>query len=175
MRTLLLAIAVLASAAAAEPGGGIGRGAFRDGPTLRLDGGGDETLLEKLRRLDLENAASRDALAKRDQAIADLERENALLRERGKDLSGRLELLEHARISLEQARQEVADRGRRLDLLAAQVTAAERARLLAERYTFDLSAEILAMQPADAQKLLDLQSRLRAMVEHQQPTVVEPK
>lgn len=148
----------------------IGQGAFRDGPTLRLDGGGNETLLEKLRRLDRETAEARKILAERDRQVADIERENALLRERGQDLTGRVELLEHARISLEHARQEVADRGKRLDTLAAQLTASERARLVAERQTFDLAAEILALQPGDAQALIDLQSRLRVLIVQQSPT-----
>jgi predicted ribosome quality control (RQC) complex YloA/Tae2 family protein len=168
MKTLLF-LALAASLGAVE---GVGSGAFRDGPTLRLEGSGNETLLEKLRRLENEMAVTRDTLSERDKSIADLERENTLLRERGKDLIGRLELLEHARVSLEQARQEVADRGKRLDALSAQVMSSERARLLCERAAFDTAAEILALQANDAQKLLDLQSRLRAMIDHQTTTAV---
>lgn len=168
MSRLLLVILAIAGLHAAD-----GAGAYRDGPTLRLDGMGDETLLEKLRRLDREVSAARETMAQREKEVAALERENGLLRERGRDLTGRLELLEHARVSLEQARQEVADRGRRLESLDTRLTASERSRLLAERYTFDLAAEILALQPGDSQKLIDIQSRLRAMVAQQQPVATE--
>jgi len=169
MKTLII-VATLASLSAAD---GVGHGAFHDGPTLRPDGSSNETLLEKLRRLDHDVMRKSDSLSERDKTIATLERENTLLRERGQDLAGRLEILEHARVSLEHARQEVADRGKRLDSLTAQLMSSERARLVSERAAFDTAAEILALQPNDAQKLLDLQSRLRAMIDHQPTTTVE--
>lgn len=142
-----------------------GAGALREGPGLRLDGGGRESLLERQRRLDAELAATRAALAEREREAAEAKRIADLAEQRSAALTTKVEILEHARISLEDARQEVADRGRRIDQLADQLAQSEVARLKAEQFAYELAADLLKLEPADGQALTDLQLRVRARLD----------
>ena len=142
-----------------------GTGALRHGPGMRLDGGGRESLLERQRRLDGELAAMRAALAEREREAAEAKRAAELADGRSDSLATKVEILEHARTSLEDARQEVADRGRRIDQLADQLAQSELARLKAEQFAYELAADLLKLEPADGQALTDLQLRVRARLD----------
>jgi len=142
-----------------------GTGALRHGPGLRLDGGGRESLLERQRRLDAELAALRAALGDREQQAADAKRSADLAGNRSEALATKVEILEHARTSLEDARQEVADRGRRIDQLADQLAQSELARLKAEQFAYEMAADLLKLEPGDGQALTDLQLRVRTRLD----------
>ena len=143
-----------------------GTGALRHGPGLRLDGGGRESLLERQRRLDGELAAMRVALAEREREAAEARRAAEVADGRSDSLASKVEILEHARTSLEDARQEVADRGKRIDQLADQLAQSELARLKAEQFAYELAADLLKLEPADGQALTDLQLRVRARLDN---------
>ena len=143
----------------------VGTGALRLGPGLRLDGGGRESLLERQRRLDGELKAMRVALTEREREAAEAKRAAELADGRSDSLSTKVEILEHARTSLEDARQEVADRGRRIDQLSDQLAQSELARLKAEQFAYELAADLLKLEPADGQALTDLQLRVRARLD----------
>ncbi len=142
-----------------------GTGALRTGPGLRLDGGGRESLLERQRRLDAELTAMRAALAQRELEAAEAKRIAELAEGRSDSLATKVEILEHARTSLENARQEVADRGRRIDQLADQLAQSELARLKAEQFAYELAADLLKLEPADGQALTELQLRIRSRLD----------
>lgn len=136
-------------------------GAFRDGGGPRLDGSTREPLLERLRRLDRELAAARDTLAARESEIAELRRLAALADEQIQRAETRVRGLELARGSLENARQEVSDRGRRLELLTDQLAQSELARLRAEQLAYEMASDVLKLEPGDGPGLTDLQLRVR--------------
>lgn len=152
---------LMAGAFAAEA---TGTGAFRDGASLRLTGQPGGSLLERLRELELALTLTRDELAARDRALADAKRSLDEERARTEALSGKVQFLDHARISLETARQEVTDRGHRITALELQLAGSELARLRAERFLFEVAGDLLNLEIGDTGALSAIQGRLRSRV-----------
>lgn len=166
MRIFLICVlgltAVVAHLAAAEEA--IGNGAFRDGASLRLAGQPGGSLLERLRELEYDLTQTRAELAARDRVLVDLKRNLDEERARTEALSGKVQFLDHARISLETARQEVTDRGHRIAALELQLAGSELARLRAERFLFEVAGDLLGLEIGDAGALSAIQGRLRTRV-----------
>lgn len=158
MRSVLI-LAVLTTLAAAD-----GEGAFRAGASMSLTGQPGTALLERLRDLETALAEANQVLAARDQQIAELKRGSEEEKTRSEALAAKVQYLDHARISLENARQEVADRGRTIELLGLQLAQSELARLRAERFLFEVSSDLLNIELGDAAALSAIQARVRARV-----------
>lgn len=139
-------------------------GAFRDGPNLVVEGGGRESVLERQRRIDRELAATKAALASREQELASLRARLTDSTARGTRLAEQSDALSHVRDSLETARQELADRQVKLNAANEQVAVSELQRLRGERAYFMLAAELLKLAPGQSQELVDLQIRVRQQV-----------
>jgi hypothetical protein len=139
-------------------------GAFRDGPNLVVEGGGRESVLERQRRIDRELAATKAALASREQELAAVRIRLNDSTSRGTRLAEQSDALGHVRDSLETARQELAERQVRLNAASEQLAVSELQRLRGERAYYLLAAELLKLVPGQSQELVDLQVRVRQQV-----------
>jgi len=137
-----------------------GTGAYREGTSLRIDGG-RESILDRSRRLERELQASQALLQLRDAAITSLELRLAAAEDTGRSLADENAYLAHLRESLETARQAAAERGRANEHLQAQLTASELARLRAEREHYQLAANLLRLRPNQATDIAELQATVR--------------
>jgi hypothetical protein len=140
-----------------------GTGAFSDGASLRLNGGSGN-LLERLRQLETDLAATVGELEARNLLVTDLRHGLDDEKARSEALTGKVEYLEHARVSLDTARQEVADRGRTIEDLRLQLAQSELSRLRAERFLYEISSDLLALEVGDATALGAIQSRVRVRI-----------
>ena len=100
-----------------QPGG---VGAYARGSGLRIDGAG-ESVLERLRRLDLELAEARALAAGRERELAEAHERTRALAAEGQDAAQRAAGLEHVRTSLVTAQQVLAERQTAIDALQAQL------------------------------------------------------
>jgi len=149
--------------AALEANLGRGRGAYRAGASLRVDNG-NESLLERVRRLEAEGEGARTAIAAKDRVIADLRQQLSSSVVRGDQLGERVDVLKHAHDSLETAQQELADRTRVINVVKEQFATSELMRLRAERLYYLLAAQVLKLPAGEAQALTDLQQQTRTQV-----------
>jgi hypothetical protein len=140
---------------------GRGRGAYKQGATLRIDGGEHETVLERMHRFELEVAASKVVIDNRDEEIAALRGRLEAVLAQNEALSERLDTLNHARESLETAQQELADRQRKLGELGDQLAVSELARLRIERLYYLLAAQVIRLSPSHTQEIIELQDEVR--------------
>lgn len=143
---------------------GHGSGALRGGPTLLVDGGGQETVLERLRRLERELAQAKAAFGvKSDEA--DLLRDRlALANTRGDGLAAQTDSLSRVRDDLITAQQELAERKAVIATLDEQLAGAELQRLRIEQRYYIVAASILRLPPGQSQELIDLQTQVRKQV-----------
>ncbi len=155
-------------------GGGAvnGRGAYRDGSSLHVDGG-RESVLERARRLDQELAAARAELAARDQRLGTLDTQLADAQAHVNSTADQVDSLGHVRDHLVTAQQELADRNRRLDQAQGQLIASELTRLRAEREFYQLAGDLLKLAPGQAAELGELQQRVRNQARALRPDGVD--
>ncbi len=153
-----------APALAAADDTAVGIGAFRPGATLQLGDGVGNSLLERLRTLEMDRDQARLDLAARDRLIGELKRALDDERTRSEALTSKVQFLEHARISLENARQEIADRGQKIEALELQLAQSEVQRLRSERFLYDIASDLLASDLGDIATLTAIQGRLRARI-----------
>ncbi|MBA3846231.1 MAG: hypothetical protein H0X45_06265 [Planctomycetes bacterium] len=137
-----------------------GKGPYRDGPLFTVDGGA--SLLERLRAVERDLAATRAELARSVEHGRDLERELGATQLRAARLHEQLDAAGHAHDQLLTAQQELADRGRKLAANDEQIAGANLARLNAERLYFLLAGAVMKLSPGQPQDVLDLQQEVRA-------------
>ncbi len=142
---------------------GRGRGAYRDGSLLRVEGarGAGEPPLERMRRLERELADAEARVQARDQRVAELTRELATARDEGKALGERAGDLAYAKDALVTAQQALSEARASADGLRAQLAASELQRLKAEREQFRFAARVLRLVPGQTSQLLELQEEAR--------------
>jgi chromosome segregation ATPase len=140
------------------------QGALRHGSNLLVDGGGQESVLERLRRLDRELAASRAVAADQEKHIAALRGQLTAAHGRGDELAGQADALGHVRDSLVNAQQELAERKTIIASLNEQLAVCELQRLRAEKAYYQLAASVLKLAPGQTQELADLQDLVRIQV-----------
>jgi chromosome segregation ATPase len=148
---------------------GSGRGAMRYGSSLRVDGGAQETVLERLRRLEGELLAAKTDVAERSKDIDSLRDSLSSAEQTNQSLNERADVLEHAHDSLETAQQELADRQKRMTTLSDQLAASELARLRIERLYYQIAAGVVKLSPGQTQDLVDMQERVRNQVKELNP------
>lgn len=141
---------------------GKGRGAYRDGSLLRVEGKqGGEPPLDRLRRLERELADAEARIAARDQRVTELTRELTTARDQGRSLSEQAGDLAYAKDALVTAQQALIEARSKADGLLAQLTASELQRLKAEREQFRFAAKLLKLVPGQTTQLLELQDEAR--------------
>ena len=145
---------------------GKGRGAYRDGSLLRIEGrqasgGNGEPPLERLRRLERELADAESRIASRDARVAELTRELQTARDQGRNLGEQASDLAYARDALITAQQALAEARERVDGLRGQLTTSELQRLKAEHQHFRFAASVLKLVPGQTSQLLELQDEAR--------------
>lgn len=143
---------------------GKGRGAYRDGSLLRVEGKqGGEPPLDRLRRLERELADAEARIAARDQRVAELTRELGTLRDQGRNLSEQASDLTYSKDALVTAQQALVEARSTADGLKAQLAASELQRLKAEREQYRFSAKLLKLSAGQTAQLLELQDEAREM------------
>lgn len=141
---------------------GKGRGAYRDGSLLRVEGRqGGEAPLDRLRRLERELADAEGRIAARDTRVAELSRELQTAREQGKSLGEQASDLGYARDALVTAQQALAEARGQAEGLRGQLATSELQRLKAEREHFRFAAAILKLNPGQTTQMLELQDEAR--------------
>lgn len=141
---------------------GKGRGAYREGSLLRVEGRqGGEPPLDRLRRLERELADAEGRVSARDQRVAELTRELAAAREQGRTLGEQASDLAYARDALVSAQQALAEARSQAEGLRGQLAASELQRLKAEREHYRFAARLLRLAPGQASQLLELQDEAR--------------
>jgi chromosome segregation ATPase len=148
---------------------GSGRGAMRYGSSLRVDGGAQETVLERLRRLENELLTAKSNVAERSKEIESMRDSLSAAAHANQSLTERADVLENAHDSLETAQQELADRQQRMTTLSDQLAASELARLRIERLYYQLAAGVVKLSPGQTQDLIDLQEHVRNQVKDLNP------
>jgi hypothetical protein len=146
---------------------GKGRGAYRDGSLLRIEGRqpgaahGGEPPLDRLRRLERELSDAESRVAARDARVAELTRELQTVREQGRSLGEQAGDLAYTRDALVTAQQALAEANERAESLRGQLASSELQRLKAEREHFRFAASILKLVPGQTTQLLELQDEAR--------------
>ncbi len=148
---------------------GQGRGALRGGSSFMVDGLGNETVLEHIRRLERELAQAKGAIAGKDTVISGLRHDLAIATTRGEGLAEKADSLSHVQDSLVVAQQELAERQAANTQLKDQLAASELARLRAERAFYVMAGGVLRLQPGQSQELLDVQDLIRTQVREAAP------
>jgi predicted exporter len=148
---------------------GQGRGALRGGSSFMVDGLGNETVLEHIRRLERELAQAKGAIAGKDTVISGLRHDLATATTRGEGLAEKADSLSHVQDSLVVAQQELAERQAANTQLKDQIAASELARLRAERAFYVMAGGVLRLQPGQSQELLDVQDLIRTQVREAAP------
>jgi chromosome segregation ATPase len=143
---------------------GKGRGAYRDGSLLRVEGRqGGEPPLDRLRRLERELADAEARIAARDQRVTELTRELATARDQGRNLSEQASDLTYSRDALVTAQQALTEARDTAEGLKAQLAASELQRLKAERDQYRFSTKLLKLSAGQTAQLLELQDEAREM------------
>ena len=145
---------------------GKGRGAYRDGSLLRIEGrqaggAGGEPPLDRLRRLERELADAESRIAARDTRVAELTRELQTVRDQGRSLGEQAGDLAYTRDALVTAQQALGEARERAESLRGQLASSELQRLKAEREHFRFAASILKLVPGQTTQLLELQDEAR--------------
>lgn len=141
-----------------------GRGALAKGSSLRI-GAGDETVLERLRRLEQERNAARAEIQIHTARIASLTTELSEARNQGKALGERADYLSRTQESLVAAQQTLSERTSELEAGKAQLATSELQRLRGEREYYLLAAAVLKLGPDQLGALPEIQERIRTQVQ----------
>lgn len=138
-----------------------GKGALRAGSSLRVEGTGGETVLERLRRLERERAEQEARLGERERRLSDLERELGTARNHGRTMEEKADYLARVQESLVAAQQTLAERQEEISGLKAGLGASELQRLRGEREYYLLAAAVLRLTAERPAELAEVQERLR--------------
>jgi chromosome segregation ATPase len=143
---------------------GHGHGALKAGPTLLVDGGGQESVLERLRRLEKELAGAKaNYVAKTSET--DLLRDRlTIANTRSDGLAAQSDSLSRVRDDLVTAQQELAERKAIIVKLDEQLAATELQRLRVEQRYYTVAAGLLRLPAGQSQELIDLQTQVRKQV-----------
>lgn len=143
---------------------GHGHGALTGGPTLVVDGGGQESVLERLRRLERELASAKAAYAAKTDETDLLRDRLTIANTRGDGLAAQADSLSRVRDDLITAQQELAERKAVITTVEEQLAATELQRLRIEQRYFTVAAGLLRLPPGQSQELIDLQMQVRKQV-----------
>jgi predicted exporter len=143
---------------------GHGRGALKGGPTLVVAGNGQETVLERLRRLERELAQSKAAYAVKSDETDLLRDRLTIANTRGDGLAAQADSLSRVRDDLITAQQELAERKALITTLDEQLASVELQRLRIEQRYYTIAASVLRLPPGQSQELIDLQAQVRKQV-----------
>ena len=143
---------------------GHGHGALKDGPTLLVDGGGQESVLERLRRLEMELAKAKAAYSAKTSETDLLRDRLTIANTRGDGLAAQSDSLSRVRDDLVTAQQELAERKATIATLDEQLAATELQRLRIEQRYFTVAAGLLRLPTGQSQELIDLQTQVRKQV-----------
>ena len=138
-----------------------GTGAYAQGTTLRVEGDGRESVLERLRRLETELAGAQATITAKERQLAEVSRARDDALSHGREVGEQVDALSRSRNDLLAAQQTLAERQERIDVLNAQIATSELQRLRAERRWYALAREVLHLTPEDARDLPEMQSRIR--------------
>jgi chromosome segregation ATPase len=138
-----------------------GTGAYAHGTTLRVEGDGRESVLERLRRLEHELVGAQATIAAKERQLAEVSSARDAALDHGRDVGEKVDALTRSRNDLIAAQQTLAERQERIDVLTAQIATSELQRLRAERRWYALAREVLHLTPEDARDLPEMQSRIR--------------
>ena len=143
---------------------GHGQGALRAGPNRLVDGGGNESVLERLRRVEGELSDSKMTVSAQHAEIDLLREQASQAVSRGNNLAAQSDSLSHVKDHLITAQQELAARKTTIIALDQQVASIELQRLLIEQQYFTTAAGLLKLVPGQSQELLDLQAQIRRQI-----------
>lgn len=150
---------------------GMGQGAYRDGPTLTSDAQGRAgTVLERLQ--ELQDALKKtmtekeDLLGRLGQLRTQLATTQNRLAASEEDLALLRDVRRRAEVAREEATQLAIEHGRLRD----ELKVSEMHRLQIQRLLFEMTTDLLRLEPLQTQNLLDLQKRMRAAVNSLQVT-----
>ena len=143
---------------------GHGHGALKDGPTLLVDGGGQESVLERLRRLEMELAKAKAAYSAKTSETDLLRDRLTIANTRGDGLAAQSDSLSRVRDDLVTAQQELAERKATIATLDEQLAATELQRLRIEQRYYTVAAGLLRLPTGQSQELIDLQTQVRKQV-----------
>lgn len=143
---------------------GHGHGALTGGPTLVVDGGGQESVLERLRRLERELASAKAAYAAKTDETDLLRDRLSIANTRGDGLAAQTDSLSRVRDDLITAQQELAQRKAVITTMEEQLAATELQRLRIEQRYYTVAAGLLRLPPGQSQELIDLQTHVRKQV-----------
>ena len=138
-----------------------GTGAYAHGTTLRVEGDGRESVLERLRRLEAELAGAQAMITAKERQLAEVSSARDAALSHGREVGEQVDALSRSRNDLIAAQQTLAERQERIDVLTAQIATSELQRLRAERRWYALAREVLHLTPEDARDLPEMQSRIR--------------
>jgi chromosome segregation ATPase len=150
--------------AAMEKRLGHGHGALKGGPNLLVDGGGQESVLERLRRLERELAQAKAAYAAKSDETDLLRDRLTIANTRGDGLAAQTDSLSRVRDDLITAQQELAERKAVITTLEEQLASAELQRLRIEQRYYTIAASVLRIPAGQSQELIDLQAQVRKQV-----------
>lgn len=143
---------------------GHGQGALRAGPNRLIDGGGNESVLERLRRVESELTDSKMTVRSQNGEIDLLREQASQALSRGNNFAAQSDSLSHVKDHLITAQQELAARKAVIIVLDQQVASIELQRLLIEQRYFTTAAGLLKLIPGQSQELLDLQAQIRRQI-----------
>ena len=143
---------------------GHGHGALKDGPTLLVDGGGQESVLERLRRLEMELAKAKAAYSAKTSETDLLRDRLTIANTRSDGLAAQSDSLSRVRDDLITAQQELAERKATIATLDEQLAATELQRLRIEQRYYTVAAGLLRLPTGQSQELIDLQTQVRKQV-----------
>ena len=156
-------IAGLEQQLAATPGSGSGKGALAHGSSLRV-GGGEETVLERLRRFEQERNAALAQGKTQSERNASLTAELAEARNAGRTLAERADYLARTEESLVAAQQTLSERTAEREAMQARLATSELQRLRGEREYYLLAAAVLKLRPEQLGTLPEIQERIRTQI-----------
>ena len=143
---------------------GHGHGALKGGSNLLVDGGGQESVLERLRRLERELAQAKAAYAAKTDETDLLRDRLTIANTRGDGLAAQTDSLSRVRDDLITAQQELAERKAAIITLEEQLASVELQRLRIEQRYYTVAASVLRIPPGQSQELIDLQAQVRKQV-----------
>lgn len=146
-----------------------GHGAYRQGSSFLVAGGGSESVLERLRRLERELTTARGELATRDTTLKEIRTRADGEQKRAENLAEKADSLSHVRDNLVSAQQTLAERQVALEQLNLRLAEADLARLQGEKAYFLLAAGVLRLVPGQSQDLMELQEQVRQQAKILQP------
>jgi chromosome segregation ATPase len=148
-----------------------GTGAYRNGPALALGGAGssDESLLDRLHRLEGDLSSSSGNLEQQRRQIENLRQQLLATKTLGGNLEQQLAVLGEVEDRNQILVQELRATRERLAALERSSAGSELSRLRTEKAYYELAAQVIVLQRGDPNALRQLQERLRQSAPRQRP------